>query len=173
MFGSVYITTAPFSFVAIEYRAQKLKENIIIYEIGSEQKNIIEQMFKAAELLNLYDKNKTQLILISHGLIKLAGGEKFSTRKGNIIKLEEIIEESFKRSEKLLSERSINNKDSVEKIAIGAIKFNILKRHYSSDIIFESFSFSIGYFEYMRLYLLHIVKRYSTNILGDNFAAST
>lgn len=121
----------------IEYRAQKLKENIIIYEIGSDQKNIIEQMFKAAELLNLYDKNKTQLILISHGIIKLSGGEKFSTRKGNIIKLEEIIDESFKRAKGLLEERGIDNEDSVKKIAIGAIKFNILKRHYSSDIIFE------------------------------------
>ncbi len=120
----------------IQYRVQDLKIDTIIYEIGVEQKQYIEQMFKAAKLLNLYNKN-TKLILISNGFIRLPGGEKMSTRKGKTIKLNTLIEEARIKTQILLKERNIEDPDIIDKIAIGAIKFNVLKRHYSSDIVFE------------------------------------
>ena len=113
-----------------------LKMDTIIYEIGVEQKQYIEQMFEAAKILGIYS-DKTKLILISHGFIKLPGGEKMSTRKGNTIKLNTLIKESKEKTMSLLKERNITNNEIIDRIAIGAIKFNILKRHYSSDIIFE------------------------------------
>ena len=120
----------------IYYRVNTLKMDTIIYEIGVEQKQYIEQMFEAAKILGLCD-NKVKLILISHGFMKLPGGEKMSTRKGNTIKLNDLIEQSREKTLSLLKERNITDTKIVDKIAIGAIKFNVLKRHYSSDIIFE------------------------------------
>ena len=120
----------------IDYRVNMLKMDTIIYEIGVEQKQYIEQMFEAAKILGIYS-DKTKLILISHGFIKLPGGEKMSTRKGNTIKLNTLIKESKEKTMSLLKERNITNNEIIDRIAIGAIKFNILKRHYSSDIIFE------------------------------------
>ncbi len=120
----------------IQYRAKELSLNTVIYEIGSEQTQAIKQMFDVAKKLELYDEG-TQLILISHGFVKLPGGEKMSTRKGNTIKLTTLIDEAITKTRNMLSERSIDDEDTIKDIAIGAIKFNILKRHYSSDIIFE------------------------------------
>ena len=120
----------------IKYRQDTMKKNVIIYEIGSDQKQAINQMFEVAKLLNVVNKN-TKLILISHGLLKLQKNQKMSTRTGTIIKAEDIINLSIERTKSIMHKNGITNNKSIEAIAIGAIKFNILKRHYASDIIFN------------------------------------
>ncbi|MCL4393071.1 arginine--tRNA ligase [Patescibacteria group bacterium] len=120
----------------IKYRQDVLGKNVLIYEIGSDQKQMIEQMFEASKILGITKKN-TKLILISHGILKLEGNKKLSTRKGIIIRAEDIINTSIERSKDIMNKNGITNDKSIKDIAIGAIKFNILKKHYSSDIIFN------------------------------------
>ncbi len=120
---------------ALKYRCENMKEDIVIYEIGVEQKHAIEQMVKAATMLG-YTKKAT-IYLIFNGFVKLQNKEKLSTRKGNIITVEEVIKEVEKETKSIMEKRGISNKDIIESIALGAIKFNILKKHYSKDTEFN------------------------------------
>jgi len=62
------------------------------------------------------------------------------TRKGEIIFLEDVLNEAIKRSRKIVEEKNpnIKNKDKIAKIVgIGAVKYNDLSRHPSTNIIFD------------------------------------
>ncbi len=120
---------------ALKYRCENMGKDIIIYEIGVEQKHAIEQMVKATTMLG-YTK-EAKIYLIFNGFVKLQNKEKLSTRKGNIITVEEVIKEVEKETQSIMVKRGINDKSVIENIAVGAIKFNILKKHYSKDTEFN------------------------------------
>ena len=56
-----------------------------------------------------------------------------STRKGKTIKLEEVLEEAVEKAKKLGSDTDA----LAEKVGIGALKYNDLKRDPTKDIIFD------------------------------------
>ena len=125
----------------IRYRINKWKPDLIIYEVGADQKLHFRKSFLAAEILG-YGRRE-QFIHVAHGLIRWPHG-KFSTRKGDTIHLEEILKEAIIRASKIV-ENSRETKNLPEKtkkkiakeIGIGAIKYNDLSRHYDKDIIFD------------------------------------
>ncbi len=126
---------------AIKYRMKKWKPNLIIYEVGADQKTYFEQLFKTAEILN-YGK-KEQFIHIAHGLTRRKHG-KFSTRKGQTIHLEGVIKEAIEKAGQIIERSETSrglSKQEKKKVAmavgIGAIKYNDLSQHYSRDIIFD------------------------------------
>ncbi|MBU0572406.1 arginine--tRNA ligase [Patescibacteria group bacterium] len=125
----------------IKYRLGEWSPGKIIYEVGSEQKLHFRQVFATAKLLG-WIKGE-ELVHIAHGLIRFKDG-KMSTRKGQGIKLEEVLEESIKRGRKVINKSDTSRglpKKEIEKVAnavgIGAIKYFDLSHHYSSDIIFD------------------------------------
>jgi len=134
-------TYATRDLATIKYRIDKWNPDLIIWEVGVDQKFYFEQVFKAAEMLD-YGK-KSQFVHVAHGLIRWPHG-KFSTRKGDTIHLESILEELFKRARKIV-DKSKTVKDGSEKqrekiakqVAIGAIKYNDLSRYHAKDIIFD------------------------------------
>src|SRR3989338_5284216 len=67
---------------------------------------------------------------ISHGMLRLPGG-KMSSRTGGVIPAESLIEQTKSK----LPES--DNVDAMEKIAIGAIKYSILKQSPGHDIVFD------------------------------------
>lgn len=114
---------------AIKYRVEKDHANKIIYEVGSEQLLHFKQVFEAASKFD-WGKN-VELVHIPHGMIRLPEG-KMSTRRGNTIKLEELISEAIDKSSKLNSDKSV-----AKMVAIGALKYNDLKRNPASEMIFK------------------------------------
>jgi len=135
----------------VKFRMEKFKPDIIIYEVGSEQKLHFKQVFATAELMGWL--NSTELVHVAHGLIRFEGG-KMSTRRGQAIKLEEVLDEAIERARKIIEESetplrrgyagqasrglSKKEKDAVATtVGIGAIKYFDLSHHYSSDIIFD------------------------------------
>ncbi len=66
----------------------------------------------------------------THGMIKLPGGKKMSSRKGNILRASDIIQEASKAN-KLLNDQE--NMDTV----LGAIKYAFLKNRIGGDIIYD------------------------------------
>jgi len=125
----------------IKYRLKRWKPNLIIYEVGSEQKLHFQQLFRTVKLLNW--TKKTKFVHVAHGLYRLKGG-KFSTRKGKTVHLEEVLKEAIERAKRIVEESKTSpnlTKKEKEKIAkivgIGAIKYNDLKQHPSKDIIFD------------------------------------
>ena len=103
------------------------KDTIIINEVGAEQSLHFKQLFETEKLLGI--SNGSDRFHVAHGLYSFKDG-KMSTRKGNVIWLEEVLEEAKKRAEKF-------NPDVAEEVGIGAIKFNDLKRDSTKEIIFD------------------------------------
>jgi len=112
-----------------KYRREKWNPDLFIYEVGADQKYYFTKVFKASEMLG-YGK-KEQYVHIAHGLIRWPHG-KFSTRKGDTVHLEDVLNQAVKRAGKITED-----KDIAKKVGIGAVKYNDLSRHYSRDIVFD------------------------------------
>ncbi|MDO8575633.1 MAG: arginine--tRNA ligase [bacterium] len=100
---------------------------IIINETGTEQILHFKQLFETEKMLGWIKDG--QRVHISHGMYRFKEG-KMSTRKGNVIWLEEIIDEAVNKAREI-------NSDVAEEVAISAIKFNDLKRESKQDINFD------------------------------------
>lgn len=113
----------------IKFRKEKWNPELMIYEVGAEQTLHFRQVFWAVELL-LWAKRE-DFVHIPHGLVRLKEG-KMSTRKGNVIKLEQVLEEAINRAKKF-------NADSVisTAVGIGAVKYNDLKHAPSTGYAFD------------------------------------
>ena len=124
-----------------KYRLKRWKPNLIIYEVGAEQALHFRQLFETIERLGWAKREK--FYHLAHGLYRLKEG-KFSTRKGLTIHLEDVLKEAIERAKeiieksqtsKILSEKE--KKEVAKIVGIGAIKYNDLKMHPSSDIVFD------------------------------------
>lgn len=104
----------------------------IINEVGAEQQLYFQQLYALEALLGWVKPG--QRIHIKHGLIRFKDG-KMSTRKGNVIWLDEVLNEAFARTQALAGERLAP--ESLWQIAIGAIKWNDLKRNCEQPISFD------------------------------------
>ncbi len=106
------------------------KALLIINEVGAEQALYFRQLYKLEEMLGWVKSG--QRVHIKHGLYRFKEG-KMSTRKGNVIWLEDVLAEAKKRAEELAKEAG----EVSDIVAIGAIKWNDLKRTPEQDIAFE------------------------------------
>lgn len=103
------------------------KNTIIINEVGMEQELQFKQLFETEKLLGYVKEGER--VHVAHGLYRFKEG-KMSTRKGNVIWLDDVIKEAVERA-------AVINKDTAEIVAIGALKFNDLKREPKGDINFD------------------------------------
>jgi arginyl-tRNA synthetase len=111
-----------------KWRKKEYGQNtIIINEVGMEQELQFKQLFEAEKLLG-YAK-EGERVHVAHGLYRFKEG-KMSTRKGNVIWLDDVLNEAIERA-------GLINKETAEMVAIGALKFNDLKREAKGDINFD------------------------------------
>ena len=100
----------------------------ILYVVANEQSFYFQQLFEAAKMLG-YAENGI-LEHVKFGMMLGEKGKKMSTRKGEFIKLEELLNES-------VSKAAVINKDSAETVGISAIKYFDLSHFRQSDIVFD------------------------------------
>ncbi len=132
-------TYATRDLAAILYRARTYDYDKSIYLTSYEQVLHFKQVFEVAKLLGLDEKYIKGLTHISFGMVLLPTG-KMSTREGNIIKLEELLEEAVQRAEKIIEEKNPdleNKKEVAKKVGIGAVIFNDLANSRIKDEIFD------------------------------------
>jgi arginyl-tRNA synthetase len=103
--------------------------------------NEINDYFKVVKAaLSEIDKPLSDRLLhVSHGMLRLPEG-KMSSRTGNIIPAEELIDEVSKRLVEKFADMEVAGDEKeklVNDIAVGAIKFSILKIAPGKDIIFD------------------------------------
>lgn len=120
--ASLYITR---DLAAMLYRVHQFNPDKIYYVVGQEQSIHFEQLSQLAKMLDV----KTEIEHIPFGLI-LKDGKKMSTRKGEVILLENIISDVKAAALEVISQKN-PNLDEKEKvagiIAVSAIKFYDLK----------------------------------------------
>ncbi|CUX25606.1 Arginine--tRNA ligase [Clostridium sp. C105KSO15] len=121
--GSIYHSR---DIAAILYRKENYGFDKCLYVTGVEQSLHFKQVFKAIEVMG-YDWADT-LIHVPYGLVSLEG-EKLSSRNGNIIYAEDILNEAIERAYHLIEDKNPALPDKVEaanKVGVGAIIFHDL-----------------------------------------------
>lgn len=119
----------------IKYKKYRYDKSIVI--TGNEINEYFKVMLKAMEqvLPELAKKTKH----IGHGMLRLPEG-KMSSRTGSVITAESLIEKIEELVGKKIKGRELSDKEKKEisgKVAIGAIKYSILRQSIGSDIIYD------------------------------------
>ena len=121
--GSIYHSR---DIAAILYRKENYGFDKCLYVTGVEQSLHFKQVFKAIDVMG-YDWADT-LIHVPYGLVSLEG-EKLSSRNGNIIYAEDILNEAIERAYHLIEDKNPDLPDKEEaanKVGVGAIIFHDL-----------------------------------------------
>ena len=123
---------------AIMYRAKKYDYDKCLYVVGYEQNLYFKQVFAVAKYL-VDEKYYKGLIHVSYGLVQLPTG-KMSTRLGNVVKIEDLINETIEKAKEIIVSKNpeLDDKDEVaKKVGLAAIIFNTLSTVTNKDQIFD------------------------------------
>lgn len=132
-------TYATRDLAAIMYRSRTYHYDKALYVTSYEQILHFKQVFEVAKLLDLDEKYIKGLVHVPFGMVLLKTG-KMSTREGNIIKLEDLLNTAIEKSREIVENKNPNleNKEEVAKeIGIGAIIFNDLSNSRIKDEVFD------------------------------------
>ncbi|MDP4143021.1 MAG: arginine--tRNA ligase [Bacillota bacterium] len=122
---------------AAEYRKKNYNFHKSIYVVGTPQALHFKQVFKTLELMgHEWAKDCTH---VGFGLVKFAD-RKLSTRKGEVIFLEDLLNQSITKTLDIINEKNneLENKEEVaQKVGVGAMVFTYLKNNREKDIVFD------------------------------------
>ena len=134
--SSIYATR---DLAAILYRARTYDFDKCIYVVAYEQNLHFKQIFEVAKYLDLDKKYTDGLIHVAYGMTRVASG-RMSTREGNVVKVNDLLNEAIKRVLDIINEKNPGMEDKEEnakKIGIGAVIFNNLCSTLIKDQIFD------------------------------------
>ena len=132
-------TYATRDLAAILYRTRTYDFEKALYVTSYEQVLHFKQVFATAKYLGLDEKYLKGLKHIPFGMVLLPTG-KMSTREGNIIKLEDLLNEAIERAKEIIEQKNPDLEDKEEtakKVGIGAVIFNDLSNNRVKDEIFD------------------------------------
>lgn len=132
--ASLYLTR---DIANLKYRIAKYKPARIMIVVGNEQTLHFEQLRAVAEILGWPKPDH-----VKYGLVLGENRRKMATREGEAIPLEEVINKAIGLAQKIVEEKNPElapkDKSKIAKsVAIGALKYEMLKDHRNSDIIFD------------------------------------
>ena len=108
-----------------------------LYVVAYQQNLHFKQFFKALELMGK-DWAK-DLVHVAYGMVSLEEGT-MSTRKGNVVFLEDVINKCIEKAYTILDEKNpdLENKaDVAQKVGVGAVIFGALYNSKIKDIVFS------------------------------------
>ena len=133
--SSIYATR---DLAAIMYRAKTYDFDKCLYVVAYEQNLYFKQIFAVARYL-VDEKYVKGLEHVSYGMVNLPTG-KMSTRLGNVVKIEDLINETIEKAKEIIIEKNpeLENKEEVaKKVGVGAIVYNTLSTTTIKDQIFD------------------------------------
>ena len=168
--SSIYATR---DLAAILYRARTYDYYKNIYVTGSDQILHFKQVFEVAKYLDLDEKYIKGLEHVPFGMVRLPEG-KLSTRKGNIVKLEDLLLDSIEHAKDIIIEKRddlTDIDDIATKVGIGAVIFNDLYNSRIKDEVFdlnEMLNFqgeTCPYIQYMYVRIKSIIEKTDEKVL--------
>ena len=110
----------------LKLRDYKYDRSIVI--TGNEQEQYMKVVLKALEqfMPELADTNE----YLGHGMVRLSGGKKMSSRLGNILTAEDVIVSAEKATKEVSGKYD-------ERVVLAAIKYSMLKQRMGGDIIYD------------------------------------
>jgi arginyl-tRNA synthetase len=173
--SSLYLTR---DIAAAEYRFQKWHFTKLIYVVGAPQRLHFQQLFKVLALMG-YDWSG-RLVHVDFGHVL---GMK--TRRGEVIFLQDVIDEALQRAERVIEERGEDKEARIGKIPVGerekiaravglgAIIFNDLRTKRFKDVEFDwerilKFEGATGpYCQNAHVRCCGILRKFSGKLSGD------
>lgn len=120
----------------IKYRLRVFKPKKIVYFVDMRQQTHFKQCFATAKAAWIKD-GSVELAHAANGFIKTKEGA-MSTRKGNVIFLDDVVDEADKRVKDVLAEKGRTlAPENIEKIAVTALKWSVLSQDRERDIVFD------------------------------------
>jgi len=119
----------------IKYKKYAYDKSLII--TGNEVNEYFKVMLCAMEQIDPDLAKRTKHI--GHGMLRLAEG-KMSSRTGKVITGESLIEKVEELVNQKIKDRELSEKEKreiLESVAVGAIKYSILKQSIGSDVIYD------------------------------------
>ncbi|MFA6917881.1 MAG: arginine--tRNA ligase [Candidatus Gracilibacteria bacterium] len=123
-------------FATLKYRINEWHPARALYIVDTSQSMHFKQLFAAAKRFPWYHGEGEHVIF---GRMQMKDGG-MSTRKGNVVLLDDVLEEATKRSLALVEEKSpdlANKAEVAKKVGIGAVKYSILSQNRTTDITFD------------------------------------
>ncbi len=95
---------------------------------GNEQSEYMQVVLKAVEQIEPELAKKTTHI--THGMVRLPGSQKMSSRLGNIVSADSVLEMARQAN------KAVNKQDN-EDTALGAVKYSFLKHRLGADLVYD------------------------------------
>lgn len=109
--------------------------DLYVYVTASEQSGYFEVVFEAIQ--KVFTDLVGKLVHRSHGMMRFAEG-KMSSRKGNVITGESLLMDLKEAAKEKMQGRELTDTEKVaEQVAVGAIKYAVLKQGSGKDIVFD------------------------------------
>lgn len=125
-----------------QMKRKKFPSDMYIWDIGPEQSLYLKQLFTMLEQLGI--GKKEDYMHLSYGYVFLKGKGKMSSRKGNVISADWLMEEVVKKAKKIIENSATGRglskaeKQSVaESVGLSAIKYGLLKVARLTDLQFD------------------------------------
>ncbi len=132
--SSLYATR---DMAAAQYRKNEYDFDKCLYVVAYQQNLHFKQFFKVLELMGkAWSKD---LVHVAYGMVSLEEGT-MSTRKGNVVFLEDVIAKCIEKAYTIIDEKNPNleNKmDVAQKVGVGAVIFGALYNNKIKDIVFS------------------------------------
>lgn len=132
--SSLYATR---DMAAAAYRKQTYDFHKCLYVVAYQQNLHFKQFFKALELMGK-DWAK-DLVHVAYGMVSLEEGT-MSTRKGNVVFLEDVINKCIEKAYTIIDEKNPNlagKEDVAKTVGVGAVIFGALYNNKIKDIVFS------------------------------------
>jgi len=116
-------------------KKEKAPSDEYIYITANEQNDYFKVIFVAAKLV--FPQMEGKLIHRSHGMMRLAQG-KMSSRLGNVVTGESLLISLMEVAKEKMQDRKAKNPEQVAReVAVGALKYVVLRQGTGKDIIFD------------------------------------
>lgn len=132
--GTLYSTR---ELAEIKYRKEKYGFDKALYVVGQPQERHFNKAFEAADRLGYADKD--ELFHVKFGMMSVPEGS-LSTRSGNIILLEDVLDKAKEKAMKAVKEKNpelAGKEDVAEKVGTGALKYFDLSKKRTTNIQFS------------------------------------
>ena len=133
--ASLYATR---DLAAADYRYKTYKFDKNLYVVAYQQNLHFQQVFKVLELMGKSYAGSCEHI--AFGMVSLEGSGSMSSRDGNVVFLEDVINKSVEKALKIIEEKNpqLDGKiDTANIVGVGAVIFSALINNRIKDIVFS------------------------------------
>jgi arginyl-tRNA synthetase len=123
---------------SIKDRLERYLPAKLIYVVDVAQSLYFKQLFATAKKLGY---NAAEMIHVVFGRMQLPEG-RMSTRKGNVVLLDELLKEAIERAKKIVVEKTRDLSEAeqdfvAEGVGVGAVKYHIVSQNRETNIMFD------------------------------------